>query len=139
MQCNSYSGPLRYCAAYGLEYRNRLRRIPRPIPIRKGMVASTDIVVNRYSHPDVINLSDDGSGDSDLPIREPTRTEERTLGTGLDATKMRERYWLKPVLVGQFEFAEWTPDKETASHYTRSSNRNPTISDHPSFSSAVRS
>lgn len=31
-------------------------------------------------------------------------------GAGLTATKMRECRWLKPVLVGQFEFAEWTPD-----------------------------
>jgi ATP-dependent DNA ligase len=29
---------------------------------------------------------------------------------GLTAAKMKECRWLKPVLVGQFEFAEWTPD-----------------------------
>jgi hypothetical protein len=27
---------------------------------------------------------------------------------GLDAAKMRECVWLRAVLVGQFEFAEWT-------------------------------
>jgi bifunctional non-homologous end joining protein LigD len=31
-------------------------------------------------------------------------------GAGLTAAKMVECRWLKPVLVGQFEFAEWTPD-----------------------------
>lgn len=31
-------------------------------------------------------------------------------GQGLTAAKMQECRWLKPVLVGQFEFAEWTPD-----------------------------
>jgi bifunctional non-homologous end joining protein LigD len=31
-------------------------------------------------------------------------------GQGLTAAKMEECRWLKPVLVGQFEFREWTPD-----------------------------
>jgi bifunctional non-homologous end joining protein LigD len=31
-------------------------------------------------------------------------------GQGLTAEKMKECVWLKPVLVGQFEFVEWTPD-----------------------------
>lgn len=31
-------------------------------------------------------------------------------GQGLTAAKMAEVQWLKPVLVGQFEFVEWTPD-----------------------------
>jgi bifunctional non-homologous end joining protein LigD len=29
---------------------------------------------------------------------------------GLTADKMKDCIWLKPVLVGQFEFVEWTPD-----------------------------
>jgi hypothetical protein len=33
------------------------------------------------------------------------------LGQGLTAAKMKNCRWLKPVLVGQFEFVEWTPDK----------------------------
>ena len=28
----------------------------------------------------------------------------------MTADKMKECRWLKPVLVGQFEFVEWTPD-----------------------------
>jgi bifunctional non-homologous end joining protein LigD len=32
-------------------------------------------------------------------------------GEGLTAAKMKNCRWLKPVLVGQFEFLEWTPDK----------------------------
>jgi bifunctional non-homologous end joining protein LigD len=31
-------------------------------------------------------------------------------GQGLTADKMKECRWLKPVLVGQFDFVEWTPD-----------------------------
>jgi DNA ligase D-like protein (predicted ligase) len=31
-------------------------------------------------------------------------------GAGLTAEKMEECRWVKPKLVGQFEFAEWTPD-----------------------------
>ena len=31
-------------------------------------------------------------------------------GAGLTAAKMKDCRWLKPVLVGQFEFTEWTPD-----------------------------
>jgi ATP-dependent DNA ligase len=31
-------------------------------------------------------------------------------GVGLTAAKMKNCRWLKPQLVGQFEFVEWTPD-----------------------------
>jgi len=31
-------------------------------------------------------------------------------GQGLTAAKMKDCRWLKPVLVAQFEFVEWTPD-----------------------------
>lgn len=31
-------------------------------------------------------------------------------GQGLTAAKMKDCRWLKPKLVGQFEFTEWTPD-----------------------------
>ena len=31
-------------------------------------------------------------------------------GVGLTATKMKDCQWLRPELVGQFEYAEWTPD-----------------------------
>jgi ATP-dependent DNA ligase len=31
-------------------------------------------------------------------------------GAGLTATKMKDCRWLKPKLVGQFEFVEWIPD-----------------------------
>lgn len=31
-------------------------------------------------------------------------------GEGLTAAKMKECRWLRPALVGQFEFVEWTPD-----------------------------
>lgn len=32
-------------------------------------------------------------------------------GEGLTAAKMKNCRWLKPILVGQFEFVEWTPEK----------------------------
>jgi ATP-dependent DNA ligase len=32
-------------------------------------------------------------------------------GEGLTASKMKTCRWLKPELVGQFEFVEWTPDR----------------------------
>jgi ATP-dependent DNA ligase len=32
-------------------------------------------------------------------------------GEGLTAVKMKDCRWLKPVLVGNFEFVEWTPNK----------------------------
>jgi hypothetical protein len=31
-------------------------------------------------------------------------------GQGLTAAKMKECRWLRPALVGQFEFVEWTAD-----------------------------
>jgi ATP-dependent DNA ligase len=41
-------------------------------------------------------------------------------GAGLTAAKMAECRWLKPVLVGQFEFVEWTADETCASYCTSS-------------------
>jgi DNA ligase D-like protein (predicted ligase) len=32
-------------------------------------------------------------------------------GLGLTAEKMKDCRWIKPVMVGQFEYVEWTPDK----------------------------
>ena len=32
------------------------------------------------------------------------------MGEGLTAEKMKQCQWLKPALIGQFEFVEWTPD-----------------------------
>jgi ATP-dependent DNA ligase len=40
-----------------------------------------------------------------LPESKPGRW-----GQGLTAAKMKECRWLRPLLVGQFEFTEWTPD-----------------------------
>lgn len=42
-------------------------------------------------------------------------------GQGLTAEKMKDCRWLKPALVGQFEFLEWTPDEISASYCTSSS------------------
>jgi ATP-dependent DNA ligase len=50
------------------------------------------------------------AGNLPMPVCEPARGEERPLGQGLTKAKMVECRWLKPVLVGQFEFVEWTPD-----------------------------
>jgi len=42
---------------------------------------------------------------ANLPEKRPGRW-----GQGLTAAKMKDCRWLKPVLVGQFEFREWTAD-----------------------------
>jgi ATP-dependent DNA ligase len=34
------------------------------------------------------------------------------MGVGLTAAKMSECRWLKPKLVGQFEFTGWTPENQ---------------------------
>ena len=44
-------------------------------------------------------------------------------GEGLTAKKMAECRWLKPVLVGQFEFLEWTADRSPAPHALRGTAR----------------
>ena len=41
-------------------------------------------------------------------MREPAGGEERAVGSGVDEAKMKDCRWLKPVLVGNFEFLEWT-------------------------------
>ncbi len=60
-------------------------------------------------------------------------------GEALTAEAMKNYRWLKPKLVAEVEFTDWTAAGETASHYTRLSNRTSKISNHPSLSSAVRS
>ena len=45
-----------------------------------------------------------------MPFRKPTEARSGRWGVGLTAAKMKDCRWVKPVLVGQFEFTEWTPD-----------------------------
>ena len=45
-----------------------------------------------------------------MPVRESAGKESGSLGAGLTATKMEDCRWVKPVLVGQFEFVQWTED-----------------------------
>jgi len=47
---------------------------------------------------------------SDCPFVNLPETRSGRWGIGLTAAKMRDCRWLKPILVGQFEFVEWTPD-----------------------------
>lgn len=51
-----------------------------------------------------------GSGSGGMPVREPAGAEGWTMGRGAECDKMPECRWLRPVLVGQFEFVEWTQD-----------------------------
>ena len=51
-----------------------------------------------------------GARNHRLSVRQSARGEERPMGTGLTKAKMADCRWLKPVLVGQFEFLEWTAD-----------------------------
>jgi len=53
-------------------------------------------------------LRDKPSSRSRLIRHRPRKiTPQKRLST---AEKMKECHWLKPPLVGQFEFVEWTPD-----------------------------
>jgi len=51
-------------------------------------------------------LQIDGCPFDNLPEKKSGRR-----GQGLTAAKTKECCWLKPVLVGQFEFVEWTADR----------------------------
>jgi bifunctional non-homologous end joining protein LigD len=47
---------------------------------------------------------------TDCPFTNLPEARSGRWGEGLMAEKMKECRWLAPVLVGQFEFVEWTPD-----------------------------
>ena len=47
---------------------------------------------------------------TDCPFANLPEVRAGRWGEGLTAEKMKDCRWLKPVLVGQFEFLEWTPD-----------------------------
>jgi ATP-dependent DNA ligase len=47
---------------------------------------------------------------ADCPFANLPEARSGRWGQGLTAAKMKECRWLKPRLVGQFEFAEWTPE-----------------------------
>ena len=47
---------------------------------------------------------------TDCPFANLHEARSGRWGQGLAKAKMAECRWLKPVLVGQFEFLEWTPD-----------------------------
>jgi bifunctional non-homologous end joining protein LigD len=48
---------------------------------------------------------------SECPFANLPEARAGRWGEGLTAAKMKNCRWLKPVMVGQFEFVEWTPDK----------------------------
>jgi DNA ligase D-like protein (predicted ligase) len=52
-----------------------------------------------------------GLESSECPFANLPEKKPRRWGQGLTAAKMKECRWLRPVLVGQFEFVEWTPDR----------------------------
>ena len=45
-----------------------------------------------------------------LPFANLPEKKSGRWGQGLTASKMKECLWLRPLLVGQFEFVEWTAD-----------------------------
>ncbi len=47
---------------------------------------------------------------SECPFANLPESRSGRWGQGLTAAKMKECRWLKPLLVGQFEYTEWTPD-----------------------------
>lgn len=46
----------------------------------------------------------------DCPFANLPESKSGRWGLGLTAEKMKDCRWLKPLLVGQFEYVEWTPD-----------------------------
>jgi bifunctional non-homologous end joining protein LigD len=46
----------------------------------------------------------------ECPFANLPESKEGRWGQGLTAAKMKDCRWLKPVLVGEFEFLEWTAD-----------------------------
>jgi ATP dependent DNA ligase-like protein len=53
--------------------------------------------------------------------------QARTLGSRSKGRKNEKCRWLKPVLVGQFEYIEWTPDETCASYWTLLKLDEPTV------------
>ena len=51
-----------------------------------------------------------GLGTTMCPFANLPEAKSGRWGAGLTAAKMKDCRWLKPKLVGQFEFVEWTPD-----------------------------
>jgi bifunctional non-homologous end joining protein LigD len=47
---------------------------------------------------------------TDCPFANLPEKKSGRWGAGLTADKMRDCRWLRPTLVGKFEFVEWTPD-----------------------------
>src|SRR5271170_7876985 len=56
-----------------------------------------------------------GSGSQMDPLPNSSRSgrskSHGLVGEGLTAEKLKKCVWVKPDLVGQFEFIEWTPDR----------------------------
>lgn len=73
---------------------------------------------------------------SDCPFVNLPETYKGRWGEGLTADEMRKCVWVRPELVAQIEFLEWTDSERAASDYTRSSNTTREVSDHASLSSA---
>lgn len=47
---------------------------------------------------------------ADCPFANLPEARSGRWGEGLTAVKMRDCHWLRPILVAQFEYTEWTPD-----------------------------
>ena len=74
---------------------------------------------------------------SECPFVNLPETHRSRWGEGLTAEDMKKCVWLRPELVAQIEFLEWTESERAASDYTRSSNTTREVSDHASLSSAL--
>ena len=48
---------------------------------------------------------------ADCPFANLPEQRSGRWGLGLTTEKMKDCRWVRPVLVGQFEFVEWTPDE----------------------------
>jgi hypothetical protein len=74
-----------------------------------------------------VNPDQRKTGGTDARINLPDYAEQKDRKRANDAARslsfgifLHATLWLKPVLVGQFEFLEWTPDRICASYCTSS-------------------
>jgi bifunctional non-homologous end joining protein LigD len=87
-----------YAVVFGYYDGDRLIYVART---RNGFTPSSrDRLMERFSQLEI----------PDCPFANLPEARAGRWGQGLTADKMRDCMWLKPVLIGQFEFVEWTPD-----------------------------
>jgi len=96
--------------------------------VRNGFVPATRRQVFGKLHPLVA---------PDCPFVNLPEAHKGRWGDGLTAEDMKKCIWVRPELVAQIEFLEWTESEKTVSDYTRSSSADQELSDHASLPSPL--